>query len=106
MQRKQEDEMVKRKMIPAIICGGATGRAVIYGYVDHLPASDEPVRIERARMVLYWPAACGGLLGLAAGGPRDGLRLTHIVLEVTDTCRQSIAVSADAATALDEWPHV
>jgi len=96
----------KTKRIPAIICGGQTGRAVIYGYVDRLPDPDESVRIHNARMVLYWPPECGGLLGLAAGGPKDGLRLTRAVGEVTDTCRQGVAVTVTAAAALDEWPHV
>lgn len=91
---------------PYIICGGATGRAVIFGWLDADPTTDAPVIIHDARMVLYWPGACGGLLGLAATGPRDGLRLTSAVARVTDTVRQSLSVSDEAASALKGWPSV
>ena len=92
------------KRIPAIICGGATGRAVVFGYVDALPEVNAAVSIHDARMVLYWPAACGGLFGLAANGPKTGLRLTKRLDEVRDIARQVLTVTEDAATALAGWP--
>ncbi len=91
---------------PYIICGGATGRAVIFCWLDAEPVSEQPVVMYDARMVLYWPESCGGLLGLATNGPRDGLRLTCVVKRVTDTVRQSLEVSAAAAKALTGWPSV
>ncbi|MHC4575749.1 MAG: DUF6948 domain-containing protein [Planctomycetota bacterium] len=92
------------KKIPAIVCAGSQGRAVVYGYVDALPEADRAVTIRRARMVLRWPISCGGLFGLAANGPRDGLRLTSAVESTTCTARQALAVSPEAAVMLDEWP--
>jgi len=91
--------------IPVIVCGGATGRAVIYGYVDAMPQAEQIVTIYDARMVLYWPSACGGLFGLSAKGAREGLRLTSPLASVSDTARQVLAVVPEAAASLDGWPN-
>ncbi len=93
-------------MLPMIMCGGATGRAVVFGWHDGetLPQAETVIVLHRARMILYWPATCGGILGLAANGPQDGLRLTSAVKSVSDTARQVLSVSASAAAALDRWP--
>jgi len=90
--------------IPVIVCGGANGRAVIFGWVTDMPHPETPVEIHRARMVLYWPRECGGLLGLSQRGPREGLRLTCSVPIVRDTCRQVLSVSDAAASGLATWP--
>jgi hypothetical protein len=90
--------------VPVIICGGQTGRAVVYGYVDGgIPGPNDPVRIYKARMVLSWPSECNGLLGLAADGPKGNTRLTPPVDIVTDITRQAVSVSRDAAEKFDEW---
>ncbi len=94
----------KKTEIPAIICAGRDGQAVIYGYVDALPDADQPTRIRRARMVLEWSRECGGLLGLATRGPQPGTRITCAVSETTNTARQALTVTPEAARALDEWP--
>lgn len=98
--------MAANKRIPVIVCGGATGRAVIYGYVDKLPKAETVATVYDARMVLYWPAACGGLLGLAANGAKEGLRITAHVSSVSDTWRQVLSVSPEAAKSLDGYPNV
>ena len=90
---------------PYIVCCGANGRAVIYGYSKVEPKPGKPIRLEQARMVLYWSAKCGGLVGLAAEGPKDGTRITHTVGATgTEVVRQWVAVSADAAKGMDAWP--
>jgi len=93
-------------MYPVIICGGSTGRAVVYGYVDEIPEAEQIVTVHNARMVLCWPAECGGLFGLAANGPKDGLRLTAPVAIVSDTARQVLSVTDAAACAIDKWQSV
>jgi len=93
----------KQTMIPVIICGGAQGRAVIYGYVKGVPHPEQPVTIHRARMVLRWEGR-RGLLALAKHGPEEGSRITCSVPMVRDTARQVIVVSPEAALALDGWP--
>jgi len=92
-------------MQSVIICCGTNGRAVVFGQCGQKPVVGEPVTLHNARMVLYWPQACGGLFGLAADGPRDGLRLTDTVQETaTEAVRQWLSVSDEAADALRKWP--
>ena len=95
--------MTNKTKKPVIICGGQTGRAVIFGWVDEIPEVNQTFEAHDARMVLYWPAECKGLLGLAADGPKRGIKLTSTVPFVRDTCRQVIAVTKDAAKELKSW---
>ena len=88
-----------------VVCCGANGRAVIFGECESEPVCGEPITLRNVRMVLYWPAKCGGLFGLAAKGPRDGLRLTESVqATATEVVRQWLTVPEDAAKQLREWP--
>jgi len=90
-----------------ILCCGQNGRAVIYGTVTKAPVAGEPVMLTDARMVLYWSAACGGLLGLAARGPQDDTRITHAVPTVVETVWQEwVECTEEAAEGLDSWPAV
>jgi len=91
-------------MTPVIVCGGKTGRPVVFGYVKTIPESGQACIIHKARMILYWPEVCVGLFGLAANGPKEGLRLTSVVDEVRDTARQVLSVSVEVAKQFDEWP--
>lgn len=94
----------KKTEKPIILCCGANGRAVVYGYVNRDPVPGKAVTLRRARLVLYWDAACGGLLGLAAKGPRGSTRITHAVDSVTETVwQEAVSVSPEAARELDEW---
>lgn len=95
--------METNKRIPILNCGGKTGRAVVFGYVDKLPQPDEVVEIFDARMVFMWDRATSGLLGLAANGPKHDTRLSSKVARVRDHCRQMVEVSPEAAIKLDEW---
>ena len=98
---------MSEQKIPVIVCVGEPGRAVVFGWVDAEPVLGESVTLREARMVLYWPASCGGLFGLASRGPRDGLRLTHSVDRTgARPVSQWLAVSSEAAAALREWPRV
>lgn len=99
-------ETKTQTQIPVIVCCGETGRAVIYGYVDEEPTPGEPVRIERARMILQWRGGVG-LLGIAAAGPPEGsgTRITAAVPATSEsTWREYILVTAEAAERLDAWP--
>lgn len=91
-------------MKPYIVCCGANGRAVLFGYSEAEPVAGKPVRLSNVRMVLYWSAECGGLLGLATGGPKTTTRLTRAVESHGDECvRQWVSVSPEAAAAIDAW---
>jgi hypothetical protein len=89
-----------------ILCAGQNGRAVLVGDVPRRPVAGKPVTLKNARMVLYWDAACGGLLGLAANGPKgEDTRITHAVEETTETVWQEwTKVSTRAARELKKWP--
>ena len=90
-----------------IVCAGARGRAIIIGDCATTPVAGEPVTLTDARMVLRWDEACGGLLGLAAKGPRGDTRITHAVESVTMTVwTEHLSVAAEAAAAIDAWEPV
>jgi hypothetical protein len=96
--------MTTKTKLPYIVCCGATaGRCVIYGYVDAPPVIGEPCTLTDARMILRWRGG-GGLLGVAAKGPRKGSELTAAVLSTSAVVRESVQVSAEAAKAIDAWP--
>ena len=91
-------------MIPAIICAGETGRAVVFGYVEKLPEPNETISIKNARMVLRWSGECGGLFGLATNGPKGDTRITAEVQETTCTARQALTVSSQSEADIKTWP--
>lgn len=99
--------MTETTRTPIILCAGTSGRAVLCGYVDELPVAGEPVLLHNARMVLRWDAACGGLLGLAAGGPRGDTRITAAVPRTLETVWQEWVEVAEAAVGgINAWPAV
>jgi hypothetical protein len=88
-----------------IVCCGTNGQAVVFGQSESEPVPGEPITLHNAKMVLFWPAECGGLFGLCAKGPKKGLRLTHAVdCTATEVVRQWLTVSDESAAALREWP--
>lgn len=87
---------------PYIVCTGANGRAVVYGYSTRKPVVGKPISLRRAKMVLRWTKT--GLMGLAETGPEDGARLTHAVEETGCTVEQYLTVSETAAEKIDGWP--
>lgn len=89
-------------MKPIILCAGANGRALVYGYVESDPVPGQPVRLSKARMVLYYPS--GGTFGLASDGPPKDSRVTHAVEATVETVWQEwLAVSTQAAERFDGW---
>jgi hypothetical protein len=97
---KEKTEQTRKAVL---VCSGANGRAVVYGYVDRIPAVDEGVTIHDARMILEWSGR-SGLFGVAARGPADGSRLTAAVSSVVCRARQVLEVAPEAAQVLDGWP--
>jgi len=90
-----------------ILCCGHNGRAIVIGDVKRKPVKGKPVTLTDARMVLRWDAACGGLFGLAAKGPRADTRITHSVPETVSTVWQEWCTVSDVASKeLDKWPAV
>jgi len=101
--RHKKSEMQENRT-PIILCGGEHGRCVVFGWIDDKPVPGDPVTMYDARMVIYWPEACEGLFGLAANGPKTGLRLSPVVGSTTQTVwKQDLAVSEAAANGLSKW---
>lgn len=87
-----------------LVCCGTNGRAVLIGESDTEPVAGQPIRMTNVRMVLYWDAQCGGLLGLAASGPKGNTRITRTVEAHGDECvRQWVSVSPEAQEAIRQW---
>ncbi len=87
-----------------IVCGGSAGRAVVFGYSEVEPEPGKPIKLTRARMVLYWAADCGGLFGLAANGPKGETRIAAAVPTVWDSqVHQAIECTDTASAAIDAW---
>ena len=87
-----------------IVSAGKRGTAVLYGEIAEAPVAGRPVTIRNARMILRWPAECGGLLGLAARGPVPGTAITAAVPSTTPSCWTDwTEVSSEAAEAIDAW---
>jgi len=95
--------MSETKMIPVIVCGGERGSCVIYGYAGSEPRPNEPVRLERARMIVQWRGCPGGLLEVATRGPGVGSVLSPPVAFTSLVALQVVAVSEAGAEALDSW---
>lgn len=87
-----------------LVCCGTNGRAVLVGESDTEPVAGQPITLSNARMVMYWDAQCGGLLGLAARGPKGGTRITAPVDRHGDECvRQWVSVSSKAQEEIERW---
>ncbi len=56
-------------------------RGVFFGY--GVPTDAATIRLERARMAVYWSADVHGVLGLAATGPTKSCRITAPVPAIT-----------------------
>lgn len=98
-----EEELANMNMY--VVCCGVNGRAVLLGLSPKDPKAGKPIRLRNARMVLYWDTPCGGLLGLAANGPKGESRITAAVARHGDECvHQWLLVSPEARKAIDAWP--
>ena len=93
--------MASKNVVPMVV---TTERGVFFGY--GMPSLDaQHIRIERARMVVYWSADCKSVVGLAATGPSNGCKIgpqvpAIIVRNITAT----IECNADAAKKFEDAP--
>jgi hypothetical protein len=80
-------------------------RGVFFGYVNGAPTDAKTIRIERARMCVYWSANMKGVLGLAAKGPTEECRIGPAVPAITLLDVTSVMeVSEDAVKAWEKNP--
>ena len=63
--------MAKEKAVAVIVM--TSHRGVFFGF--GIPSDASSIRIEKARMVVYWSADVRSVLGLAANGPTAGCKI-------------------------------
>jgi hypothetical protein len=84
-----------------VVCTGKRG--VFFGYGD---VSQPDIRLERARMCVYWSADVKGILGLAATGPSKDCRVTAEVPAITlndVTAVMEVSDEAEKAWQAQPW---
>ena len=76
-------------------------RGVFFGYGT--PSGSKTVRLENARMCLCWSAETKGVVGLAAGGPQKGSKITPAVPAITlQDVTSCMEASPEAMTAWEK----
>jgi len=71
-------------------------RGVFFGYGE---TSMPEIKLERARMCVYWSEDVKGVLGLAATGPTKGCRITAQVPSISLNGVTAVMEASDAAAA-------
>lgn len=90
--------MSESKTRPVVVT--TAHRGVFFGYTADADDA-ETIRLERARMCVYWPAANHGVLGLAERGPLSEARVSPAVQRIT--LRNITAVIAVTPEAAERW---
>lgn len=77
-------------------------RGVFFGYSNVTDVNgDKTIRLERARMCVYWSADCKGVVGLAANGPTKGCRIGPAAPAIT--LKDVTAVMECSDSAMRAW---
>lgn len=71
-------------------------KGVFFGYGD--PSDKATIRIEKARMCIYWSADVKGILGLAANGPSKNSKVGPAVPAITLRDVTSVMEASEDAT--------
>ena len=79
-------------------------RGVFFGYINGQPTDAPTIRIERARMCVYWSADVKSVLGLAASGPTKDCKIGPAVPALT--LREVTSVMEASAAAAEAWETV
>ena len=85
--------MSKSTNVPLIVT--TQHRGVFFGY--GAPGDASTIRIERARMVVYWSADCRSVVGLAATGPSNGCKIGPAAPAITVRDVTSVIECSDEA---------
>jgi len=76
-----------------------THKGVFFGYGE--PTTGSTVKLERARMCVYWASDCHGVLGLAAAGPTNCCKVGPPVPAIT--LRDVTAIAEVSEAAVKAW---
>lgn len=78
-------------------------RGVFFGYARG-DLAQKTLILERCRMCVHWSADVRGILGLAAGGPTRGCRVTRPVKAILHDVTAVLEASPEAAKAWEVQP--
>lgn len=93
-------EMQPQRAKPVLVT--TAHRGVFFGYVaEDADLTQKTIRLERARMCVYWATDMHGVLGLATTGPSSGCRIGPAVSALT--LMDITSVSEVTAAARDAW---
>ena len=93
--------MSKVKIGPLVVT--TSHRGVFFGY--GVPSDAQTIRLERARMVVYWSCDVRSVLGLAATGPSKACKVGPTAPAITlRDVTSVIEVSEEAAKRFEEGP--
>lgn len=80
-------------------------RGVFFGRVaSDADLTSRVLRLRGARMAIYWPSRCRGIVGLAAIGPLDGSRVSPPADTIIHGITAIMVASAAATAAWDATP--
>src|SRR5574341_47265 len=100
MQKQPRKGMNKMKM-PLIVT--TAHRGVFFGYGT--PGDAKTIRLERARMCVYWSADVKGVMGLASTGPTKSCRIGPAAPAITlQDVTSVMEVSGAAIKAWEDQP--
>lgn len=85
------------KKVPLLVTTEHKG--VFFGY--GIATTENIIRIEDARMCVYWSADVKGVLGLAQSGPTKGCRITPKVPSIT--LQKVTSVTEATLEAAEAW---
>lgn len=74
-------------------------RGVFFGF--GIPTDAPTIRLEQARMCVYWDAQVAGVVGLAAKGPNSKCRVTGAAPSIT--LRDVTSVMETTLEAQESW---
>lgn len=88
---------MSKKTVPVVVTTAHKG--VFFGYGE--PSDKATVRIEKARMCVYWSPDVKGILGLAATGPSKNCKVGPAVPAIT--LREVTSVMEASEEAAKAW---
>ena len=89
----------KTELSPVVVT--TDKRGVFFGYGERRSNGD--VRLERARMCVYWSSDVKGVLGLAATGPSKNCKISPAVPAISLPKKDITAVIDVSPEAVEKW---
>ena len=88
---------MESKNIPLVVT--TESRGVFFGYGQ--VTTKKEIRLEQARMCVYWDKVIRGVLGLAAAGPNNNCRISYAIPAIT--LQKVTAIMECTPEATENW---